>query len=137
MNSFTKNRFFLLSVSLLLWVGSTASIGFAQTSNPKPLFQSITVQTNTSTPSPTPSATPLVKKTASSLPISSINAAYPVLADVDIPGYTGILVETQDGKAVMESYSNTAFNPASNVKVATAYAVLKTFGPNFRFRTDV
>jgi serine-type D-Ala-D-Ala carboxypeptidase/endopeptidase (penicillin-binding protein 4) len=136
MNSFTRNRFFRLSVAFLLWITSTAAVGFAQSTNPKPYLQPIIVQP-TNKPSPTPTGTPLVKKTASSLPISSINTAYPVLADVEIPGYTGILVESMDGKQVMESYSNIAFNPASNVKLATAYAVLKTFGPNFRFRTDV
>ena len=29
------------------------------------------------------------------------------------------------------------YNPASNVKIATAYAVLKTFGPDYRFPTNV
>ena len=42
-----------------------------------------------------------------------------------------------DGNIVVESNSNAVFNPASNVKVATAYAVLKTFGPDFRFQTIV
>lgn len=135
MNSFTKNNILWLFVALILWVSSTTANTFAQTTNQKPLLQPIIVQTNK--PSPAPSATPLITKTASSLPIKSINTSYPVLADVDIPGYTGILVETADGKPVMETYSNLAFNPASNVKLATAYAVLKTFGPNFRFRTDV
>ena len=37
----------------------------------------------------------------------------------------------------MESGSNAAYNPASNVKIATAYAVLKTFGPEYRFPTSV
>ena len=136
MNSFIKNKVLWLSVALLLSIVSTTVNTFAQT-NPKPLLQQIYVQTNNNRPNPAPTATPLVTKTASSMPISSIKTAFPVLADVEIPGYTGILVETLDGKAVMESYSNVAFNPASNVKLATAYAVLKTFGPGFRFRTDV
>jgi D-alanyl-D-alanine carboxypeptidase/D-alanyl-D-alanine-endopeptidase (penicillin-binding protein 4) len=81
---------------------------------------------------------PLVKKTASSQPlVVKANSYDPVLADVPIPGYTGILVETLDGKTVVESASNEAFNPASNVKIATAYAVLKTFGPDYRFPTNV
>jgi D-alanyl-D-alanine carboxypeptidase/D-alanyl-D-alanine-endopeptidase (penicillin-binding protein 4) len=79
-----------------------------------------------------------VKKTASSQPVVvKANSYDPVLADVPIPGYTGILVETLDGKTVVESSSNEAFNPASNVKLATAYAVLKTFGPDYRFPTNV
>ena len=54
-----------------------------------------------------------------------------------IPGYSGILVETLDGKQIVDNYSNYAFNPASNVKIATTYAVLKTFGPEFRFQTTL
>jgi D-alanyl-D-alanine carboxypeptidase/D-alanyl-D-alanine-endopeptidase (penicillin-binding protein 4) len=61
----------------------------------------------------------------------------PVLADVGIPGASGVLVETLDGKPVIDAYSDAAFNPASNVKVATAYAVLKVFGPDYRFLTNV
>lgn len=56
---------------------------------------------------------------------------------MDIPGYSGVLVESVDGSKVLDSYSDSAFNPASNVKVATSYAVLRTFGVNYRFRTDI
>jgi D-alanyl-D-alanine carboxypeptidase/D-alanyl-D-alanine-endopeptidase (penicillin-binding protein 4) len=48
-----------------------------------------------------------------------------------------VLVETLDGNVVVESLSNFTFNPASNVKIATSYAVLKTFGPEYRFPTSV
>ncbi len=109
---------------------------------PKPLLQDIPVyQENINK-----SSEPLVRKTGSVAPSTaspnvpaarSMNTAYPALADVAVPGYTGILVETMDGKPVIESYSNMTFNPASNVKVATAFAVLKTFGPEFRFQTQV
>lgn len=61
----------------------------------------------------------------------------PVLADVEIPGASGVLVETLDGKPVIDAYSDYSFNPASNVKIATAYAVLKVFGPEYRFSTNV
>jgi D-alanyl-D-alanine carboxypeptidase/D-alanyl-D-alanine-endopeptidase (penicillin-binding protein 4) len=62
---------------------------------------------------------------------------FPMLAQVSIPGYSGVLVETLDGNVVMESNAGMMFNPASNVKIATAFAVLKTFGPEFRFMTNV
>ena len=115
-----------------------ALMAFAATlaQSPAPLLQDIKV---VSTPSqPVTSETPLVKKTGSSAavvvkPISS----NPIIADVAIPGYTGVLVETMDGTRIAESNPNLSFNPASNVKVATAYAVLKTFGPEFRFLTNV
>ncbi len=62
---------------------------------------------------------------------------FPALANVEIPGYSGVLVESLDGNVVLESNPGMLFNPASNVKVATAYAVLKTFGPEFRFATNI
>jgi len=93
---------------------------------PKPYLQDIQVAPTNTNPNPT--ATPLVNK------IVSVN---PILNEVEIPGYSGILVETLDGKQIVDSYSNYAFNPASNVKIATTYAVLKTFGPDFRFQTTV
>jgi D-alanyl-D-alanine carboxypeptidase/D-alanyl-D-alanine-endopeptidase (penicillin-binding protein 4) len=50
---------------------------------------------------------------------------------------TGILVETLEGQPVMEQLANIGFNPASAVKLATALAALRTFGPEHRFTTAV
>lgn len=104
-----------------------------------PLLQDITVQTQNN--SATPTATPLVQKTGSVAPSGvgsgGIRTLFPVLADVTIPGYSGVLIESMDGNVVLESNSHFAFNPASNVKIATAYAILKTFGPEYRFLTNV
>ncbi|MCY7376157.1 MAG: D-alanyl-D-alanine carboxypeptidase [Pyrinomonadaceae bacterium] len=148
MNRFTKNKAFGLSIAFVLWISSTVAV-FAQVSTkptnaPRPLLQPITVQTDKpAATSPTgganSSSTPLVKKTGSSSPISVAprRTSIPVLADIDIPGTSGILVESLEGNIVLDSYSNFAFNPASNVKIATAYAVLKTFGPEYRFPTSV
>lgn len=102
-----------------------------------PLLQPITVYTE---PKPTP---PLVKKTGSSnvvgapLVPSTIKTSIPVLAEMPIPGHSGVLVESMDGNVVVESLADSTFNPASNVKIATSYAVLKTFGPSYRFPTNV
>ena len=60
-----------------------------------------------------------------------------MLAEAAIPGNSGVLVESLEGNIVVESGSTTTFNPASNVKIATAFAVLKTFGPDYRFPTNV
>jgi D-alanyl-D-alanine carboxypeptidase/D-alanyl-D-alanine-endopeptidase (penicillin-binding protein 4) len=86
----------------------------------------------------------LVQKTASAdivkpapISYSPINTSIPLFENIPIPGYSGILVETLDGQIIIESGSNLAYNPASNVKIATAYAVLKAFRPDFRFKTDV
>ena len=137
MKSYTRKNALWLCTAFLSVFGLTAT-AFGQTvytrpttsvsPTPKPFLQDIQVApTNTN---PTTSSTPLITKT------SSVSPAYPTINEVTIPGYSGILVETLDGKTIVDSYSNYAFNPASNVKIATSYAVLKTFGPDFRFQTS-
>lgn len=138
----------IYSIGILFLAFTFTAGGFGQTddkqSGPstgavRPLLQPITIQKDP----PTADATaPLVKKTASSAPTMLppariIRSPYPVLADTAIPGHSGVLVESLDGEVIVESGSNEAFNPASNVKIATAYAVLKTFGPAYRFDTTV
>jgi len=150
MNRFIKNKSSLwLGLAFVLWISSTTSV-FGQVSTkptnppPKPLLQPLIVQpdkTKSSQPTsvnPQTSSTPLVTKTGSSSPTSLVprKTSFPVLANVAIPGYSGILVESMDGNVVLDSYSNFPFNPASNVKIATAFAVLKTFGPDYRFPTS-
>lgn len=140
MKSFTKNRAFWLSIVLTFLFASTAISGFGQTTV-KPYLPPIDINKNEPQTVPPPL---LVQKTGSVNAVGSPNAAagskktsFPMLADVDIPGYSGVLIETLDGKVVLENYSEETFNPASNVKVATAYAVFKTLGPNYRFQTNV
>lgn len=122
--------------------------GFAQASK-SPLLQDIQIQSETrpkivgqpeyAPNPPKPASTPLVTKTTSSAPInpSGMRTLFPALAEVQVPGYSGILIESLDGNVVVESNPNFTFNPASNVKIATAFAVLKTFGPEYRFATSV
>ncbi len=111
----------------------------------QPFLQDIQVRRE-----PAPKAeSPLVKKTGSAAPTnassggvalpsgSAIKTSIPALADVQIPGYSGVLIESLSGDVVVDSASDTPFNPASNVKVATAFAVLKTFGPEYRFSTGI
>lgn len=87
---------------------------------------------------PITTATPLIKSTVSSASgVATPDIGQPSLLEPDVAGLRGVLVETVDGKTVMDSSSNTAFNPASNVKLATAFAVLKTLKPNFRFPTKI
>src|SRR5688500_10944946 len=52
-------------------------------------------------------------------------------------GFQGVLVETLDGKAVSTQAEYDQFNPASNIKLATALVALQTFGPAHRFSTGV
>lgn len=49
----------------------------------------------------------------------------------------GFLVEELDGKIIEEQNTDTAYNPASAVKVLTAYTTIKQFGPDFRFATKL
>lgn len=132
--SIAQAAFFVLALAVL-----SAS---AQNMRP-PLIQDIQVQTENKY-SALPTATPpYVQKTGSSTatgaPVSAsgLRTLFPALADVPVPGYSGILIESMDGNIVVEGNADLTFNPASNVKVATAYAVLKTFGPEFRFMTNV
>ncbi len=135
MKSFIDNKAVWLCIAVVISVNSLT--GFGQTGT-KPLLQDIQVHRE---PAELKSATvPLVRKTGSSAASSAtltsfVKTSIPVLADAVIPGYSGVLVETLDGNIVVESGSNSPLNPASNVKIATAYAVLKTFGPDYRFPT--
>ena len=133
--------------SKLLWISlvfvTACLAGSAQTA--APFLQDIKVYN--ATPGLVASATPLVRKTGATTPsaapavapptISSVRTMFPALAEVAIPGYSGIIVETLDGKTVIESNPGFMFNPASNVKTGTSYSVLKAFGPEFRFATNV
>lgn len=121
---FLKEKAFWLSFAIILF-GLMSSVN-AQTTQ-RPLFQKIEV-------APTASPTPLIRKTGGVTPVVRDDVSP---AEMTIPGYSGVLVESLDGKVVKESYSTYAFNPASNVKIATSYAVLKTFGPDYRFPTNV
>ncbi len=113
-------------------VSLTAGMSYGQSA--PPLLQDIKVVKPQSTPT-------LVQRTGSVSPApvspNVVRTLFPALAEVSIPGYSGVLIESLDGNIVVETNSTQVFNPASNVKVATAYAVLKTFGPEFRFSTVV
>jgi serine-type D-Ala-D-Ala carboxypeptidase/endopeptidase (penicillin-binding protein 4) len=48
-----------------------------------------------------------------------------------------VIVEESTGKVVTSTNSTTLFNPASNVKVSTSLFALRTWGPDYRFTTEV
>ena len=130
----SKFAFLIVFASALVFAfGGPAAIGQAQ-----PLLQPITVYTE-----PKASPTPFVLKTGGTNAVgeplvpSTIKTSVPVLAEMPIPGHSGVLVESLEGNVVVESQANVPFNPASNVKIATSYAVLKSFGPGYRFPTNV
>src|SRR5919107_182830 len=93
-------------------------------------------------PAPLPSATPYVVSTwPETLPVNASPDIPNLLAPQPAPTpayYTqGVLVETLDGRIVMEQAADQQYNPASVVKLATALDALQTFGPNYRFSTVV
>jgi serine-type D-Ala-D-Ala carboxypeptidase/endopeptidase (penicillin-binding protein 4) len=51
--------------------------------------------------------------------------------------HQGVLVERLDGRVVREEAADQGFNPASAIKLATALAALRTFGPRHRFATTL
>lgn len=78
---------------------------------------------------------PLLKPTVLARPSSSTTA------EIAFPRTTGathgILIESLGGRRIIDQSSTQLFNPASGVKLATALAALKTFGPDHRFTTGV
>jgi D-alanyl-D-alanine carboxypeptidase/D-alanyl-D-alanine-endopeptidase (penicillin-binding protein 4) len=93
-------------------------------------------------PAPLPSATPFVVSTWPETPPvkTSPDIANDVAAQPQpTPAFytQGVLVETLDGRVVMEQAADQQYNPASVVKLATALDALQTFGPNYRFSTVV
>jgi D-alanyl-D-alanine carboxypeptidase/D-alanyl-D-alanine-endopeptidase (penicillin-binding protein 4) len=92
-------------------------------------------------PAPLPSATPFVVSTWPGTPPpagTSPDIANDLAPQPTPAFYTqGVLVETLDGKVVMQQAADQQYNPASVVKLATAYHALQSFGPNYRFSTVV
>ncbi len=146
---------FTFFVSLVL----SGMVGvYAQDSSPRtsvtPFYQPIVITKSptgpkVAVPNPTPARTsqptsqptnqPRQTTPAPSPGIAKTSSVQPVFSTTSIPVIptAGILVEKAAGQMVMDNFSNYAFNPASNVKLITAYAVLKTFGANYRFSTNV
>lgn len=49
----------------------------------------------------------------------------------------GILVESKNGDVIKDKLSSVPFNPASAIKILTAYGAVKKLGPTYRFPTDL
>lgn len=111
----------------LLMLSSVTALAQEVLTRPSAIPQPITIAT----------PPPLVKSTvSSSRSVAAPDIAQPSLEPF-VSGSRGVLVETVDGKTVMETASDTTFNPASNVKLATAFAVLKILKPSYRYSTKL
>jgi serine-type D-Ala-D-Ala carboxypeptidase/endopeptidase (penicillin-binding protein 4) len=84
-------------------------------------------------PGPSPAVTPQQQTTAS--PTTEAEAS--TEKERPLYGLQGVLVETLDGRQVASQSIDQQFNPASNIKLATALVALQTFGPDHRFATGV
>lgn len=49
----------------------------------------------------------------------------------------GALVLSESGEVILDQLSTMEFNPASAVKIITTYSALATFGPEYRFKTNL
>jgi D-alanyl-D-alanine carboxypeptidase/D-alanyl-D-alanine-endopeptidase (penicillin-binding protein 4) len=108
-------------------------------SGPRVSTPSSTIQTKTirqAPEQPQPQPTPGNNGITGANGVTKIVDVRPV-TDIPVIPSAGILVEKAAGQPVMDNFSNYAFNPASNVKLITAFAVLKSFGPNYRFPTNI
>src|SRR5688500_3568553 len=100
MGRFNVIRLRWFAVAAVLFCGISAA---GQDSRP-PLLQDIVVQPQNN--SAVPSATPMVLKTgsvsAAGVGSGGVRTLFPALATVDIPGYSGVLIESLDGNVVLE-----------------------------------
>lgn len=114
----------LLAVYLLLLL---TSVAVAQTGTPSPSNSTVAPQAGTV-----------------GVQNSSLDSSVAVPRSIALPesltaihGYQGVLAETLDGTVIASQSVDEKFNPASAVKLATAFAALKNFGPDHRFLTSV
>jgi len=104
-----------------------SSVAVAQTSAPTP--------SNSVAPQP---ATVGVQNSSATSPLTSITRGVALPESLTaVHGYQGVLAETLDGTLIASQSPDEKFNPASAVKLATAFAALKNLGPNHRFLTSV
>src|SRR5690242_19634466 len=106
------------------------------------LLSSVTVA-QTSAPTPSSSVAPQpatvgVQNSSATSPLTSITRGVALPESLTaVHGYQGVLAETLDGTLIASQSPDEKFNPASAVKLATAFAALKNLGPNHRFLTSV
>ncbi len=124
MSHHTFKRYLFLSLTLITSFALAHSGATAQTRS-QPAGQ------------PTPSLTqPIVITRPVQPTVAAPDAATPSYEPI-VTGVRGVLVESLDGKVLMEQTADTAFNPASGVKLLTALTALRAFGPDHRFATAV
>ena len=105
-----------------------SSVAVAQTSAPAPANGNVVFQPSTAG----------AQNSSASSSVAGITRGVALPESLTaIHGYQGVLAETLDGTVIASQSADEKFNPASAVKLATAYAALKSLGPNHRFLTSV
>ena len=133
-------RLTLMFGLLLVSAAAAAAQDDAYTFEPSP-----TASPAATPPKPLPTPAPrLVKPTLYPAPPANGPATavddltlLPTPSPTPVFYHQGVLVETLDGRTVYEQASDQQYNPASAIKLATALAALRTFGPRHRFTTVV
>ena len=127
----TVTAFIFSLLFLLIGAQTNALAQSTEAEQPSPNYTRPTVLTR---PVNQPSTAPAVP---SALPPTT-NPATPDIAPPEpVIRIQGLLVESVDGKVLMEQDVDQGFNPASAVKLGTALTALKTFGVDYRFTTAV
>ncbi len=129
MNKQATRYHLIFTLNLLaLFALTSATVAFAQQTAPErtpPTYTRPTVLTRPVTPTTT----------------TTQPAPYPDIArpsdETPLVRTQGALVETLNGQSVLEQAADVGFNPASAIKLGTALAALRTFGPEHRFMTAV
>lgn len=129
-------RHWFLLVSLLLALMLPAFVAAQTPSTTRPTvttpdglksdeFPTLVRPTSDTKPIPPSSSSPDISKPDIVIPL-----------EPTVSGRLGLLIESENGKQIIRDVaSDESFNPASNIKILTALAVIKTFGVDYRFTT--
>jgi D-alanyl-D-alanine carboxypeptidase/D-alanyl-D-alanine-endopeptidase (penicillin-binding protein 4) len=115
-----------LTLSFLLLAGTVTTAAAQQTAPIAPAPQ----------PARSPEASTAQSTSATVSGGGSQPVAYPAYL-TPVAGYQGVLAETVDGATIAAQAVEAKFNPASSVKLATAFTALQALGPEHRFVTAV
>ena len=133
----SKTRIAFIFSLLILLTASAQTHTLAQATTTEQTPPNYTRPTVLTRPATTTTTAPVGEQSAN----GSLPTAQPVTPDVAPPKpiiiTQGLLVETLDGKVLMEQDADQAYNPASAVKLGTALSALKSFGADYRFSTAV
>jgi D-alanyl-D-alanine carboxypeptidase/D-alanyl-D-alanine-endopeptidase (penicillin-binding protein 4) len=125
----SRSASFAFGLLLFLSLAPAIAIQAQQTTPDQQAPTTYTRPTSMTRPAPVPGAQPGVVTPAPDIA--------PPTGEAIASRMQGVLVETLDGRKVMEQSANVAFNPASAVKLATTLNALRNWGANHRFSTGV